>query len=202
MNLILRAFRTVSRITFGALVLILTGCSNMDVTDFRNGEPRLVLEEYFEGRTLAAGLFQDRFGTVRRQFTVEIDGSWDGETLTLVEDFDYSDGETERRVWTLKKLDGHKYEGTAEGVVGIANGAAYGNAFNWVYTFDLKVGDGTWRVDFDDWMFLQPGGVLINKATVSKWGVTIGEVTLSFHKPAQLRAENDNLRETIISAAE
>ncbi|RVU33689.1 DUF3833 domain-containing protein [Hwanghaeella grinnelliae] len=202
MNLILRAFHAVSRITLGATILILAGCSNMDVTDFKNGEPTLVLEEYFDGKTLAAGLFQDRFGTVRRQFTVEIDGSWDGETLTLVEDFDYSDGETERRVWTLKKLDAHRYEGTAEGVIGTASGAAYGNAFNWVYTFDLKVGDGTWRVDFDDWMFLQPGGVLINKATVSKWGITIGEVTLSFHKPGDLRAGNDNLRDTIISAAE
>lgn len=202
MKMILNVPRTVSRVTIAVLVFFLAGCSNMNVTDFKDGKPRLVLEEYFDGKTMAVGLFQDRFGTVRRQFVVEIEGTWDGETLTLVEDFDYSDGETERRVWTLKKLDEHRYEGKAEGVVGMASGAAYGNAFNWVYTFDLKVGDGTWRVDFDDWMFLQPGGVMINKAIVSKWGITIGEVTLAFHKNGPYSAQNDNDRESLISAAE
>ena len=48
---------------------------------------------------------------------------------------------------------------------------------------DLKVGDGTWRVRFDDWMFLQPNGVLVNRAHVSKWGVEIGEISLFFAKP-------------------
>jgi hypothetical protein len=31
-------------------------------------------------------------------------------------------------------------------------------------------------------MFLQPDDVLINKATVKKFGFTIGEVTLAFKK--------------------
>lgn len=192
MKLILGKLRTVSRVFIVGLFGLLIGCTNMNVTEFENGKPELILEEFFQGRTMAAGLFQDRFGNVRRQFVVEINGSWDGEVLTLTEDFDYSDGETERRVWTLTKLDDHRYEGTAEGVVGMATGAAYGNAFNWRYTFDLKVGDGVWRVDFDDWMFLQEGGILINKATVSKWGIELGEVTLAFHKPDLQQAENDN----------
>ncbi len=152
----------------------------MNVADFEKTEPRLRLEEFFEGRTYAVGVFHDRFGSLRRQFTVDIEGTWDGETLTLVEDFVYSDGEEERRIWTLKKLDEHRYEGVAPGVVGIATGAAYGNAFNWRYTFDLKVGEDTLRVNFDDWMFLQPGGVLLNIAKVKKFGFELGTVTLSF----------------------
>jgi len=202
MKMILATLRIVTRVSIVGLAGLLIGCTNMDVTDFKDGKPALVLEEYFDGRTVAAGLFQDRFGTVRRQFVVEIDGSWDGKVLRLVEDFIYSDGETEQRIWTLTKLDEHRYEGRADGVVGMAGGAAYGNAFNWRYTFDLKVGDGTWRVDFDDWMFLQEGGVLINKATVSKWGITLGEVTLAFHKPGMLRAENDNNYRAFASVAE
>lgn len=202
MRMILNRLRFVPQLIALPIIALLVGCTNMNVTDFKSGKPRLVLEEYFAGQTIAAGIFQDRFGTVRRQFVVEIDGDWDGETLTMVEDFSYSDGETEQRIWKLTKLDEHRYEGTAEGVVGKASGEARGNAFNWIYTFDLKVGDSTWRVDFDDWMFLQPGGVLINKATVSKWGVTIGEVTLAFHKPGQMTAENDNTAASALSAAE
>ena len=175
----------------------------MKVTDFKDSPTKLVLEEYFQGKTYAAGLFQDRFGTVRRQFTVEIDGNFDDGVLTLVEDFVYDDGETEQRIWVLNKLDGNRYEGSADGVVGRASGEASGNAFNWKYTFDLKVGDSTWRVDFDDWMFLQPGGVLINKALISKWGITIGEVTLSFSKPALASAAaNDDQRTAWLRLAE
>lgn len=165
-------------------VLIVTGCTKMKVEDFKDNKPALVLEDYFVGTTKAYGLFEDRFGTVRRQFKVDIEGEMIGDQLRLVEDFLYDDGEVEQRIWTLTRVDEDTYEGHAPGVVGKASGKIAGNAFNWRYTIDLKMGDSSWRVDFDDWMFLQPDGVLLNKAVVSKWGFTIGTVTLAFRKPA------------------
>jgi len=155
----------------------------MNIEDFVQTEPKLVLEDYFSGRTMAWGLFEDRFGNVQRQFTVTIDGTWDGTTLILNEDFVYSDGETENRVWILNKTDDMNYSGTTENAIGIATGTRAGNAFNWRYNFNLKVGDGYWNVKFDDWMFLQPNGVLLNKATVTRWGFKLGTVYLSFSKP-------------------
>ncbi|OAN52387.1 hypothetical protein A6A04_01485 [Paramagnetospirillum marisnigri] len=155
----------------------------MKPADFAAAQPKLVLEEYFAGRTQAWGLFQDRFGTVKRQFTVEITGTWDGEQLVLDEQFLYNDGETDQRVWTIRKRADGGYEGRAADVVGVASGLSAGNALNWAYVMDLKVGDGTLRVAFDDWMFLQPGGAMINRARVSKWGIDVGEVTLFFMKP-------------------
>jgi hypothetical protein len=167
-----------------SLAICLMGCTTMKPTDFALSRQKLVLEEYFAGHTQAWGLFQDRFGKVRRQFTVEIDGDWNGERLVLDEHFLYSDGETDRCLWTItKRADGH-YEGTAADVVGTAQGMSAGNALNWGYVMDLKVGTGTVRVRFDDWMFLQPGNVIINRATVSKWGIDVGDVTLFFLKPA------------------
>jgi hypothetical protein len=156
----------------------------MNVDDFKNSDPKLTLEDYFEGRSKAWGIFEDRFGNIRRQFTVDIEGTWDedAQVLTMIEDFDYSDGETERRVWTLTKTGDNSYEGTADGVVGKATGELAGNAFNWHYTFDLPIGDGTWRVNFDDWMFLQPDGVIVNRAAVSKWGIEIGRALIMFKK--------------------
>jgi hypothetical protein len=154
----------------------------MRVEGYAGTRPRLALEEYFRGHVRAWGMFQDRFGTIRRRFTVAIDGAWDGERLTLTEDFVYADGPTERRLWTIRRLDGHRYEGTADGVVGKALGAAHGCAFHWRYHFDLSVGAGTWRVHFDDWMFLQEGGVLFNRARVTKWGLLLGEALLIFRR--------------------
>ena len=64
---------------------------------------QLNLEEFFEGKTVAYGQFQDVLGNVPRRFQVDIDGAWDGETLTLVEDFVYDDGATEEEMIALYK---------------------------------------------------------------------------------------------------
>ncbi len=157
----------------------------MTVDDFASQTPELRIEDYFDGHTRAWGLFEDRFGKVRRQFTVDLNGRRDGDELVLDESFVYSDGETDNRVWRIKALGDGRYEGRAGDVDGIATGRAAGNALNWRYRLNLKVGDSTWLVSFDDWMFLQPGGVMINRAHMSKWGIEIGSVTLFFEKPGR-----------------
>jgi len=173
-----------------ALICLITvnSCTNMKPMDFANETPKLAIEEYFAGETRAWGIFEDRFGKLRRQFVVDITGEWDGSTLVLDERFEYSDGETDRRVWTIEKTGPHSYRGTADDVVGYAEGEAYGNALNWSYDMDLKVGDDTLRVHFNDWMFLQPAGVLLNRAKVTKFGFKVGEVTLAFMKPGDSTA--------------
>ena len=39
-----------------------------------------------------------------------------------------------------------------------------------------------YHVDFDDWMYLIDERVMLNRATMSKLGVRLGEITLSFTK--------------------
>lgn len=166
-----------------AMAAVLSGCAaSMKPEDFANKQPRFVIEDYFAGKTKAWGMFQDRFGTLKREFVVDITGTWDGKQLVLDERFLYSDGERETRVWTIQKQDYNNYSGTAGGVIGIAKGKSFGNALNWAYDFDLKVGNGTLRVHFNDWMFLQPDGMMLNVAEVSKFGIHLGTVTLAFRQ--------------------
>lgn len=170
------------------LTLTLQGCTTMDIADMSKPTPELRIEEYFDGKVYAWGIFEDRFGQIRRQFQVEIDGTWDGKELVLDERFLYDDGERDRRIWTIRSAGNGRYTGTAADVIGEAQGIAKGNTLNWSYQLDLPVGDSTWKVTFDDWMLLQEGGVLINRAFVKKWGFTIGSVTLSFQRSDQLQA--------------
>ena len=65
-------------------------------------------------------------------------------------------------------------------MVGEATGQAVGNALNWRYTLRLPVDGSVYEVQFDDWMILVDERVMLNRATMSKFGVTLGEVTLSF----------------------
>lgn len=165
-----------------AILFMLAGCDGMNIEDYRGSEPALTLEDYFDGKTRAWGLFQDRFGNVRRQFVVDIDGQWDGKTLTLTEDFTYDDGETETRIWRLTKIGEGRYEGRSDDVVGTAIVRSEGKAAYLSYLIDLKIGDGKQRLRFDDWMFRQDDGALINRATVTKFGIKVGEVTLFFQR--------------------
>ncbi|WP_337875388.1 DUF3833 domain-containing protein [Elioraea sp.] len=166
-----------------AAVLALAGCgSGMRIEDFAGRTPELRLEEYFAGRTRAWGLFEDRFGTVRRTFTVDITGTWDGTTLTLDEDFLYDDGETQKRIWRLTRTGERQWEGRAADVIGVATGREAGNAFRFGYRLNLKVGDSTWEVRFDDWMFRIDDEVVLNTAKVYRWGIWIGTVQLAFRR--------------------
>ncbi len=160
-----------------------TGCaSSSSLEQFEAAPRQLVLEEYFEGKTTAYGLFEDRFGKVRRQFKVDIIGEVDGSRLTLTENFVYDDGERDTRVWEIDILGNGQYRGTAGDVPVPAVGQVSGNAFNWKYKVDLKVGDSVWNVGFNDWMFLMDDDVLLNRAYVTRYGIEIGQVTIAFRK--------------------
>ncbi len=169
-------------LTLLAGTAVLTGCANPQVADYAQERPLLELDRYFNGRVLAHGVFQKRNGAVARRFTVVMDCHWEGNQGVLDEAFTYSDGSTERRIWRLTKHADGRYTGRADDVVGEAQGQTSGNAFRWNYTLRLPVDGKEYEVQFDDWMFLVDDRVLLNRATMSKFGVTLGEVLLSFTK--------------------
>ena len=164
------------------LSLGLTGCATQDIAAYTNEKPVLDLAQYFNGTLDAYGVFTDRSGAVVKRFTVVMVCTWNGNQGVLDEDFTYSDGTKQRRIWKLTKLADGRYTGRADDVVGEAQGQARGNSFYWTYTLNLPVDGKTYEVQFDDWMYLMTDKVMLNKATMSKFGVKLGEVTLSFTK--------------------
>lgn len=171
-----------------AALAVLTACTGKPSFDDSSlSDKKLNLEEFFDGDLVAYGQFQDIFGTVRRSFVVTIQGDWDGERLRLQEDFVYEDGATEQRIWTLTKTGGDTWTGSAPGVIGMASGVEQDNRFNWQYEIDLPIpsADGTtetMRVTFDDWMWLLSEDRLFNRAYVKRYGLDIGDVSISFEK--------------------
>ena len=166
-----------------AMIWMLSACVGKPALD----DPKLSdrefnLEDFFDGQVVAQGQFQDVLGTVRRRFVVTINGTWDGQTLRLVEDFVYEDDSTEQRIWTLQKTGPQTWQGTAPGVIGVARGEERGDTFNWRYEIDLPVPDGTLRVTFDDWMWQLSENRVLNRAYMRRFGVDIGEVIITFEK--------------------
>ena len=163
-------------------VAVLAGCSSTSVQDYKSEKPTLKLENYLDGNLDAYGFFQDRSGKIIKRFKVVMKASWKNGVGTLDEDFTYSDGSKSKRVWTIKKTGDGFYSGTAADVVGEAKGESAGNAFQWKYTMDLPVEGTKYQVQFDDWMYLMEDNIMLNKSKMSKFGVYLGEVTLTFIK--------------------
>ena len=166
-------------------LFLITSCSknnSMKPIDFINKEPRLIIEEYLSGNVKAWGILQNRSGKVTRQFSADLNGKWDGKELILDEKFVWNDGEIQTRQWKINKIDEHHYDGTAGDVVGTAKGYSYGPAFKFEYVLLVPVKGKNIKITFDDWIFMQDERVAINRATMTKFGIKVAELTVMFVK--------------------
>ena len=180
----MRHIKYIKSISLIIVIFLFTSCSKntMKPEDFKNKEPRLIIEEYLSGNVKAWGVLQNRSGKVTRQFSADLDGTWDGKQLILKEKFNWDDGEIQNREWIINKIDDNHYEGTAGDVVGKAKGYSYGSVFKFEYVLLVPVKGKEMKITFDDWIFKQDDRVAINRATMTKFGFKVAELTVVFVK--------------------
>lgn len=163
-------------------LLNLMSCSNHNINNYQNEVPKINLREFFNGKIEALGIVQDRSGKVIKRFKVDILASWNGNIATLDEKFVYSDNTKSARVWKLNEISSHQYVGRAGDVLGTAIGETAGNTFYFQYYLDLPVGDSSYKVHFEDWMYLLDDNTLLARSYMTKWGINLGEVTIVMTK--------------------
>lgn len=168
----------------GALIM-LSGCGGKSLDYYNGTTPQADIKAYFNGPIKAWGIVQDWRGRVVTRFDVDMVGSWDGDKGILEEEFAYYDGKKQQRTWHITRLADGSYEGTAGDILGKATGATNGTAVNWHYQMDVPVGDTSYRLTFDDWMWQMNDGVLINRSYLKKFGITVAELTLFMQKQDQ-----------------
>ncbi len=161
---------------------MLSSCTGNTIDYYKDTTPKADVRAYFSGPIKAWGIVQDWRGRVVRRFDIDLIGEWNGDVGTLTEHFQYDDGETQKRVWTITKLTDGTYEGTASDIIGKAKGNAQGSAVRWNYVMDLPVDNTTYRLRFDDWMWVMNDDVLINRSYLKKFGVTVAELTIFMQK--------------------
>ena len=74
----------------------------MNVIKYKNLKPKLLLENFFNGDIEAWGLFEDRFGIIRKRFTCKIQAKFNKSknTIEVNENFTYDD-----KIPLLKKIE-------------------------------------------------------------------------------------------------
>ena len=169
---------------FGLSVTLLTsGCATQNIQTYQNTTPTLDMHEFFSGQIDGWGMFQGRNGEVKKRFYVDIDATHEGgNVIVLDEKFSWADGSKSQRIWRLTKQADGNWKGTAGDVIGEATGEVVGNTLHWNYLLALPVDDKTYKVKFDDWMYLINEDVMLNRSVMKKFGVELGSVTLSMHR--------------------
>ncbi|SEL76613.1 Protein of unknown function [Colwellia chukchiensis] len=163
------------------LVLLLSSCT-VGLQDYRQTAPKLDIKQYFSGKLIAWGMVQDYRDNVIRRFCVELDGQWQGEQGLLKEVFYFNDGEISYRNWHLTKLADGQYQGSAEDVVGQAQGQQMGFAFQWQYQLNIATDGTSMLFSLDDWMYQVDEYRLFNRTKMKKLGIIVAEITLFFDK--------------------
>jgi len=162
--------------------MFLSSCSGIEIESYKNTKPELKVKAFFNGSLTAYGIVKNRSGKVIRHFSATIDASWKDGVGTLDESFIFSDGEEQKRVWTLKEIDPNTYEATANDVIGSSHLRTAGNALFLKYVLEVPYKGSTIKMNVDDRMYLVDEKVLINESILTKWGFEMAYVTLTIIK--------------------
>ena len=167
-----------------ALPLLLTACAGAPPLPQETGPSAFVIVRDLAGSTVARGEFSAIYG-LKRGFTAYLEGELAGDTFTLKERFEYDDGEKDQKTWVLTLKGDGLYSGVREDVVGQAKGWQDGAAFRLSYDVRLpnEKGEPGMQVHFQDVMVKTADGVVLNRASVGKWGVRVARVELKIRKP-------------------
>lgn len=167
---------------FFVILLALQGCSKPDVDDYRENNPSFSFKDYFSGPVEGWGLLQDFNGKMVKSFTLQLDCEWQDTKGTIKEVFNWSDGTTTERVWTVEQIADNHFKGCANEMSSQAIGHAAGNVMNWKYELKIPINGELIEFNFDDWTFAIDGNVIINRSRMKKMGFTLGELTVVMKK--------------------
>lgn len=141
-----------------------------------------VPEDFFNGDLKASGMFIDRFGNVQKRFSANVLCEPANDGFVLNEHFTFDDGKTETRIWQITRDSQNQYIGKTDDVKDKAKGTLTDIGLLWRYDFYLELFGKRVLVNFDDKMIMQSSDVVLNHATITKFGFKLGELFISFHR--------------------
>lgn len=144
--------------------------------DYTGTTPAFDMKTHLSGPILSEGLVYGPTGKMTNSFVAKMEGDWNGDTGTLREEFTYSNGSTQSRLWTLKLGADNSFTATADDIIGEARGTVSGSTITMKYTIVLPEAAGGHRLNVTDWLYLTEDGVIMNRAELRKFGVKVAEL--------------------------
>ena len=139
-------------------------------------------EDFFQGDLKASGMFIDRFGNIQKRFSAAVTCEPANDGFVLNEHFTFDDGKKETRIWHIQRTSEKQYIGMTDDVRDKAKGTLTNIGLHWRYDFYLELFGKKVLVNFNDKMIMQSSDVVLNHATITKFGLKLGELFISFHR--------------------
>lgn len=140
--------------------------------------PPFAYSSFFEGPVQAWGVFMDRFGVMRSGVTVRMNGTWKGDTFVLDEEFVFDNGAPDHRTWLLQDQKDGRFTATCDQCVGVIEGQNHESGARIAYRFRITVRGISFSVVFDDEVRRIDDRRVFNRATMKKFGLTLGHFLL------------------------
>lgn len=168
-----------------ALVLIRerwAGFSAQRPEDYARGTPRFDLREHLNGAIRCEGVIYGPLGRVASRFSGDFEASWQGNRGVMREHFDYDSGNSQDREWRLELGNDGSIRAEADDLVGQGHGQQTGSAARLNYRIRLPKEAGGHVLSVTDWMYLAPGGVVVNRSQFRKFGITVAELVATMRR--------------------
>ncbi len=163
----------------GLVSLPLAACATIPLAPAERG-PALTLVSAFQGRTTGTGVFKVFLTGAERRFTAALNGTVRGKggqrVLTVVEDFVYDDGQKDRLTWIFRETGNGLWSGKREDTVGEAVAVEEDGVIRLTYLADFRSPAGITRLGFEDVIYADAAGEVINDGIVTRGGIAVGSV--------------------------
>jgi hypothetical protein len=176
------SYRLFIRLFIPFFTLILAACAHTPPSPPLEGRKPMTLASAFQGTVVGNGVFRVPLTGLERRFHAVLRGQLRGNTLTVVEDFVYEDGEKERLTWRFTRTSPSTWTGIREDTVGVANVVEDGQEVRLTYTADIRSKGSTTRLSFADVLTQRKDGTILNEAIATRFGVPIGNIYLEMKR--------------------
>jgi len=175
-----------------AAINLLNGCARLHPPPTL-GESGAIFDPvaFFNGHLRSWGVVEKRSGAPTGWVVTDCEGHADGpDRLRMVQHLSFQDAPAQERTWTLWRTGSHRFEATANDMVGSATGEADGRAFHWTWVLAKSSGQRPFDVTMDQWMYRLDDGSVMIRTTISKLGIILAEVSEQFIRTGPAEAQD------------
>jgi len=173
-------------ILFAALVAtqrLFFSFASQRIGDYADTGPVMDIRQRMSGPMISEGVIYGPTGRVVSRFVADMNGVWDGDKGTMSESFRYADGTAQERLWHLSMGAGGTFTGTADDIIGTAEGEQAGAVAHLHYRIRLPEAAGGHVLDVTDWLYLMENGTIMNRSEMRKFGFKVAELVATI-RPA------------------
>lgn len=150
--------------------------------DYVDETPCFDMRQHLNGPIRCEGVIYGPLGRVTSRFTGDFDARWDGNRGVMKEHFRYHSGNTQDREWRLELGNDGTIRADADDLVGQGTGQQAGPTVQLRYKIRLPEEAGGHVLSVSDWMYVTPGGTVVNRSQFRKWGIKVAELVATMHK--------------------